>query len=174
MEYLYKFTDYSPLWALEFKEEAKRLRMILKSELVTIYHIGSTSIPGLAAKNIIDLLPVVRNLEFVDTLKSVFEKAGYEIWGEYGIPGQRYFSRTLGGYRTHNVHIYQTGSKEIDRHLAFCEYLRSHERERKEYDTLKRRLYAKHPFDIEAYKSGKKAWVKQMEQKALKWFYEKK
>lgn len=173
MGYLYKFTDYSPEWELEFKEEAKRLREILKDELVTIYHIGSTSIPGLASKAIIDLLPVVRNLEYVDIYKYVFEEAGYEIWGEYGISGRRYFSRTLGGYRTHNIHVYQAGNREIDRHIAFCEYLRSHNKECKEYEDLKRKLYAKHPLDIEAYKLGKNTWIKQMEQVALKWFYKK-
>jgi GrpB-like predicted nucleotidyltransferase (UPF0157 family) len=166
----YSFTDYSPDWPHEFRREAVRLKALIGEKLLTVHHIGSTSVPGLAAKPIIDVLPVVRNIEQVDELTPRFEGAGYKAWGEYGLPGRRYFSKDSDGYRTHNVHIYQEGNPEIERHLAFCAYLRSHESVRDEYEALKRAVFACHPSDIEGYMNGKDAWIKRIEGVALQWY----
>src|SRR6185295_17292447 len=116
----YRFADYSPEWAFEFDREAERLALLLGAELVRVHHIGSTAVPGLPAKPIIDLLPVVRDIERIDNYTLKFEEAGYKKWGEYGIPGRRYFTKDRDEYRTHNVHIFQQSNPEIERHLAFC------------------------------------------------------
>jgi hypothetical protein len=105
----------------------------LGDELVVVHHIGSTSVPGLAAKPIIDLLPEARSLVLIDELTPAFERAGYVAKGENGLQGRRYFTRDREGYRTHNVHIYQAGDPDIERHLAFRDYLRSHAQVRDEY-----------------------------------------
>lgn len=167
---LYSFTDYSPEWPGEFQREAGRLKGLLGDELVIVHHIGSTSVPGLAAKPIIDLLPLVRDLAFIDDHTAVLEHAGYKAWGEYGLPGRRYFTRDRDEVRTHNLHIFQVDDPDVDRHLAFCAYLRAHEAARKEYEALKRELYARHPADISAYNDGKDAWIKRMEGVALEWY----
>lgn len=167
---LYTFTDYSPEWPSEFRREAERLKQLLGDELITVHHIGSTSVPGLAAKPTIDLLPVARDITCIDACTSMLEEAGYQAWGEYGLPGRRYFSRDRGAYRTHNVHIYQVGDPDVDRHLAFCAYLRSHAQARNEYEALKREVYARHPADVAAYNGGKNAWIKRVEQLALEWY----
>ena len=82
--------DYDPAWPEKFKKEAERIRWILGDCCCEIYHIGSTSVPGLAAKPIIDIMPVVTDLGKADVLASQFEASGYEYLGEFGIPGRRY------------------------------------------------------------------------------------
>jgi GrpB-like predicted nucleotidyltransferase (UPF0157 family) len=170
MASLYTFTEYSPDWPRQFEEEAEQLRALLGDELVAVHHIGSTSIPGLAAKPIIDMLPLVREITRVDELSPTLVAAGYKAWGEYGLPGRRYFTKDAGGYRTHNIHVYQADHPDAERHLAFCAYLRVHEAERKEYEDLKRQVYALHPNDIAAYNTGKDAWIKRLEPIAIAWY----
>jgi GrpB-like predicted nucleotidyltransferase (UPF0157 family) len=170
MPSLYTFSDCSPEWPRQFEEEATRIRALLGDEIVTIHHIGSTSVPGLAAKPIIDLLPLVRDITRVDDLTSLFEAAGYKAWGEYGLPGRRYFTKDRGEYRTHNIHTYQFDNPDVERHLALCAYLRFDAKARLEYEALKRAVYALHPADIAAYNSGKDAWIKALEPIALEWY----
>ncbi|MEM9004431.1 MAG: GrpB family protein [Cyanobacteria bacterium P01_F01_bin.86] len=170
MPSLYTFTDYSLDWPRQFEQEATRLRDLLGEELVTIHHIGSTSVPGLAAKPIIDLLPVAHNIQRIDQYTTELQRAGYKPWGAYGLPGRRFFTKDQDGYRTRNIHIYQAGNPEIDRHVAFCTFLRAHDPIRQDYANLKRQVYACHPDDIEAYNDGKDAWIKEIEPLALAWY----
>lgn len=170
MPSLYTFTDYSPEWPSEFMREAQRLKRLLGDELISIHHIGSTSVPGLAAKPIIDVLPLVRDIAYLDTHVAVFREAGYRAWGEYGLPGRRYFTRDMGLYRTHNIHVYQFDDPDVDRHLAFCAYLRGHPEACREYGRLKREAYARHPDDIAAYNDSKDAWIRRVESLALEWY----
>src|SRR5262245_21633772 len=99
MPSLYTFTEHSPEWPAEFHREAEKLRSLLGDALVAVHHIGSTSVPGLAAKPIIDLLPLVRELVLVDERTPALEEAGYKAWGEYGLPGRRYFTRDRDAHR---------------------------------------------------------------------------
>jgi GrpB-like predicted nucleotidyltransferase (UPF0157 family) len=122
----YRFAEYSSEWPREIEREAKRWRELLGAELIEVHHIGSTSVPGLAAKLIIDVLPLVREIGRVDEVSAALEDAGCKAWGEYGIPGRRFFTRDSDGERTHNVHLFEKGNPERERHLAFCAYLRSH------------------------------------------------
>ena len=78
-------TEYNPLWKEMFEKEAEKIKNILKENLIEIHHIGSTSVPGMAAKPIIDIMPVVRSINDVDNLKNEFENIGYEYLGEFGI-----------------------------------------------------------------------------------------
>ncbi len=170
MPSLYTFAEYSPEWPRQFEQEAARLKTLLGDELMTAHHIGSTSVPGLAAKPILDLLPLVRDIVHVDELTPTLQAAGYKAWGEYGLPGRRYFTKDHDGYRTHNIHIYQADNSDVERHLAFCAYLRGHEQVRNEYETLKRRSFALHPANISAYNDYKNAWIKEIEHLAIAWF----
>ena len=144
-------TDYNPKWPLQYAEERKRIAEILKENCISIYHIGSTSVPGLAAKPVIDIMAVVRSLEKADSTAEQFSEIGYEYLGEFGIAGRRYL-RKGGDERTHQIHMFQADDwKNIGRHLAFRDYMQSHETERNEYAKLKKALAQKFPYDIEGY-----------------------
>jgi GrpB-like predicted nucleotidyltransferase (UPF0157 family) len=171
---LYTFTDYSSDWPLAFEQEADRLRQLLGDTLVAIHHIGSTSVPGLAAKPIIDLLPVARSVLVIEEKTPQLEAAGYRAWGEYGLPGRRYFTRDQDGYRTHNIHIYGQGDPDIERHLAFRDYLRAHPAVRDEYAAVKRAAYAQYPADIDGYSDSKHDWVQTIETQAVAWYRQSK
>lgn len=160
---------YRPQWPELYRQEAEKIRHILGNQLDSIHHIGSTSVPGLAAKPIIDMLPVVYRIEAVDAFDIEFEALGYEVMGEFGIPGRRYF-RKGAETPTYHIHIFQkSDAHNIGRHLAVRDYLRTHQADAAAYASLKLQLAAQFPWDIEAYCDGKDAFVKELEQKALAW-----
>ena len=159
--------NYDPEWPLKYERERKAIAEILDGNGIAIYHIGSTSVPGLAAKPIIDMMAVVRSLEKVDDARGKFSELGYEYLGEFGIAGRRYF-RKGGDERTHQIHIFQADDwNNIERHLAFRDYMRTHEKERAEYAEIKTALAQRFPYDIDGYCDGKDAFVREMEKRAL-------
>jgi len=166
----YTLSEYSPEWPLEFARESQRLKALWGDELVAVHHIGSTSVPGLAAKPIIDLLPLVHSIVGMDKRTPVLQQAGYAAWGEYGLPGRRFFTKDHDGFRTHNLHFYQADDPDVERHLAFCAYLRHHAQALQEYAALKGEVYARHPADIAAYSDGKDPWIKKVEPQAIAWY----
>ena len=160
-------TNYNPLWPKEFEKEARWIKAIIAGNDISIYHIGSTSVPGLAAKPIIDIMAVVRSLEKVDAAAEKFSDAGYEYLGEFGIAGRRYL-RKGGDERTHQIHIFQADDwNNIGRHLAFRDYMRTHKKERDEYANIKKALAQKFPYDIDGYCDGKENFVREIEERAL-------
>jgi GrpB-like predicted nucleotidyltransferase (UPF0157 family) len=152
-----------------YHQEAALLRGVFGEELVEIHHIGSTSVPGLQAKPIIDMLPLVRQIERVDGFNEAMAALGYEAMGELGIPGRRYF-RKGGDDRTHQAHVFQVGDPNVERHLAFCAYLRVHPDVAAQYGELKAKLAQQFPTDIYGYMDGKDAFVKAVEQDAVRWY----
>ena len=147
-------TEYDPAWPREFEREAELLLRVFGANLAAIHHIGSTAVPGLAAKPIVDIMPAVYDLEAVDAHRADFEALGYEYLGEFGIPGRRYMCKG-GDERTHQVHV------------AFRDYLRSHPEVCRKYAALKRSLAARFPWNIDAYCEGKERFVKLHERLAL-------
>ena len=145
-------------WPRLFAEVEKELKQILQGNLTEIYHIGSTAIPGIYAKPIIDVLPVVNDIQLIDALTSQFEAFGYVCMGEYGIPGRRFYWKSKTA-RTHNIHLFQEGSPEISRHLAFRDFMRQHLDYAQAYSFLKRNLADVFPTDIENYVNGKSSFV---------------
>ncbi|MBO3444915.1 GrpB family protein [Clostridium sp. CCUG 7971] len=166
--------DYNPEWPFLFQKEADSIKEILKDELVEIHHIGSTSVKNLKAKPIIDIIPVVNNIEKVDKYNHEFENLGYELMGEYGIKGRRFFRKGLEN-RTHHIHIFEVSdTHNIKRHLAVRDYLRTHPEKAHEYGELKQELANKYPYDIESYCLGKDSFVKELEKNAVAWYNQKK
>ncbi|SDM76540.1 GrpB domain, predicted nucleotidyltransferase, UPF0157 family [Psychrobacillus sp. OK028] len=159
---------YSEEWNKKFEEEALQIQEILGSEIIAIHHIGSTSIKDLSAKPIIDMMPIVRDITKIELYNNTMISNGYIPKGENGLSGRRYFQK--GGYnRTHHVHMYEQGNPEIERHLAFRDFLRVHSNIAKTYGDLKEALAKKFPYNIEAYINGKEKLAKEIEQKALQW-----
>ncbi|ARK32359.1 GrpB family protein [Halalkalibacter krulwichiae] len=162
-------SQYKEEWASLFKEEAEKLTGIYGEELIDIHHIGSTSVVGLEAKPIIDIMPVVKDIRVVDNYNHLMYELGYKPKGENGIAQRRFFEKG-GNDRTHHVHIYQVGSPEIERHLAFRDYVKSHKEAANEYGQLKKQLAQQFPYDIESYIRGKETFVSKIEHEALRWY----
>lgn len=160
--------DYDPNWIESYEQESKRIRDILEDNCRDIYHIGSTSVPGLSAKPIIDIMPVVVDLELVDEHQKEFEALGYEYMGEFGMQGRRYL-RKGGDERTHHIHIFDEHSEDINRHLALRDYLRAHEDKCLEYGELKKELALMYPYDNDGYCDAKEEYMIALEKEAIKW-----
>lgn len=161
---------YDEAWPQAFASEAARLRSALPDMFVDLQHVGSTSVPGLLAKPVIDMLAVVRSVEALDEWRDTFESLGYEVMGEFGIPGRRYFRKDdPSGKRTHQVHAFSESSSEIARHLNFRDYLRVHEDAAEAYALLKRRLARECADDMRCYTNGKTAFIRDIEERAARW-----
>ncbi len=156
--------EYDPQWPVLFELEAERVKQALGCNCITVHHIGSTSIPGLSAKPIIDMLPVVRDIQEVDKATKAMECLGYEAKGEYGMAFRRYFQKG-GNVRTHHVHVYEEGDPEISRYLKFRDWMRSHPADAENYAKLKVELAEKFPHDILQYCNGKDAFVASIDAK---------
>jgi GrpB-like predicted nucleotidyltransferase (UPF0157 family) len=163
------FTDYDRDWPQQAQERIARLR-VLEPTLVVTHHIGSTAVPGLIAKPIIDLMPLVTDLESLDRERAAVEALGYRWHGEYGIPGRRYCTRDVGTRRMAQLHFFVMGSRDAHRHLAFRDYLRTHPGAASAYAAVKRRARDQHPGDSHAYAAAKAPWIDQTEALALAWY----
>ncbi|MBU5440375.1 GrpB family protein [Tissierella sp. MSJ-40] len=166
-----KVVDYDENWENEYEKEEHNIKAILQDELINSFHIGSTSVPGLKAKPIIDIMLVVHDINKLDLFSKQFEELEYEVMGEFGIIGRRYF-RKGGDNRTHQIHAFQFDNiAEIERHLLFRDYLRKHPEVCKQYGELKSKLAEQYPNDIEGYGDGKDSFVKNVEKEAIKWYW---
>jgi GrpB-like predicted nucleotidyltransferase (UPF0157 family) len=162
-------TSYEPAWPGMFEAEARQLKAELGKIVTAIHHIGSTAIPGMAAKPIIDILMEVSDIDLLDGYDLLMQGLGYIPKGEYGIAGRRFFIKGSEVVHSHHLHVFQQGDKNIIRHLAFRDYLKMYPTVAREYSQLKFSLAQQFPEDIDGYIAGKDAFVKRLEQKALDW-----
>jgi len=160
---------YDLTWPDAFRQEALELRRALGDRIVALHHIGSTSVPGLLAKPIIDMLLEVSALEGLDRGNPQMRALGYEVMGAFGIEGRRYFRKSdADGVRTHQIHAFQSGSPHLLRHLAFRDFLRAHPGVAEAYGALKLELLGVSG-QAGAYMDGKDAFVRRVEGEALEW-----
>ena len=165
--------SHDPSWTELYKQESARLRGALAAAVVAIHHIGSTSIPGIFAKPIVDILVEATDLTEVDSRNVQMETLGYEVMGECGIPGRRYFRKDNSvGDRIHNVHTFLAGTPDVARHLAFRDFMRAHPAHARSYSDLKRKLARAHPDSIEKYMDGKDSFMKEMEERRAQFIKE--
>jgi GrpB-like predicted nucleotidyltransferase (UPF0157 family) len=159
-----EIVEYDPNWLRLFEEERALLERILPADLVlTIEHGGSTAIPGLAAKPIIDIFIAVRSIEAAHTaLVAPIEGIGYAYWAENPNKDRMFFVKGMppcGDGRTHHIHVFEPTSEFFQRALAFRDYLREHPDEAERYHQLKQELAQRHRSDREAYSRAKDAYV---------------
>lgn len=164
-----RVVPYDPQWPQKFVAEAAVLRRILGDEIVAMHHVGSTAVPGLKAKPIIDILVEVRDITRIEAYNEAMRAHGYEPMGDYGLPGRRYFPKDVDGERVVHAHVWQVGNSEIERHLVFRDYLRTHPEEAAAYAAVKEELAQRFPDNSTAYVAGKDSFVKAMQQRALAW-----
>jgi len=159
---------YDLNWIRKYLYEAEKIKKIIADELVRIHHIGSTAIPGISAKPVIDILVEVKNIENVDNYNEKVKEMGYIPKGEYGIEGRRFFLKGEIN-RTHHIHVFQVGNSEIIRHLNFRDYMIYHPEEAKAYSEIKKELAIKFRHDIDGYCNGKNDFIKEIDRKAEEW-----
>ncbi len=163
---------YDPAWPVLFSEEQARLEAAIGKWAVAIEHVGSTAIPGMAAKPIIDIGVALRSFEDALFCITPLMEIGYECLGEFGIPRRIYFRKRTeapipgqahnsGIGRTHQIHMYEETHEQFIGHLAFRDYLRSHPEAAREYEDLKRQLAAANDY-VELYADGKSEFVRRI------------
>lgn len=157
---------YDPTWPVLFRTEATRLVSLFEPLLGAIYHIGSTSVPGLLSKPTIDVLIEVKDLASVDQMDEKMLELGYLARGENGIPERRYYVKQEKVNHLVHVHVFQIGNPEIHRHLAFRDFLRRHPETSQAYGDLKEELAIRHVLDPEAYTNGKEPFVREIDRLA--------
>lgn len=161
--------EYDPEWALRFQRERDLiLRTCGIGAFVRIEHVGSTAVPGLGAKPIIDIMGGIRSLVVAPRLVPPLASIGYEYVPEYEVdmPERRFFRKDKNGARAFHLHMVETGSEFWERHLLFRDYLRSHPETAAEYEELKRRLAGEYRDDIAGYTDAKTAFIRPVEAKA--------
>ncbi|MBS4195939.1 GrpB family protein [Lederbergia citri] len=165
-----RLSDFSENWAQMFRDEVQFLKSIFGDEIIKYEHFGSTSVKGLKAKPVIDMMCIVKDIEKIESFNDQMASFGYNVAGEWGIPGRRLFRKGEEN-RTHHIHFYQQDNPHIKRHLIFRDYLRSHPQEAEKYSNFKEQL-ARQFDDTREYSRAKKNFVKEMEERALIWFNE--
>ena len=160
--------DADPAWAAMGDAAAAEVAAALAPYVVEVQHIGSTSVAGLPAKPVIDLLVGVHSLDDSPALVEAVTGLGYEYVPEFEgeLPNRRYFRRFTDGARTHQVHLVErTDTDWWDRHVAFRDWLREHPGDRDAYADLKRRLAAEHRDDRAAYTDAKSDFIHAIERR---------
>ena len=161
---------HDPNWRDLFADESKLIAEALGQNVVAINHIGSTSIPGIYAKPVIDILIDVTDIDEVDAKNLEMQSLGYEVMGEFGIEGRRYFRKeNNAGVRTHHIHAFETGSPQIARHLAFRDYMIAHPDKALAYSELKQTLAVRNARDPDGYMDGKDEFIKETDRLAEQW-----
>jgi GrpB-like predicted nucleotidyltransferase (UPF0157 family) len=160
---------HDTVWSERFRAEAAQLARLFEPEVIAIHHIGSTAIPSIKAKPIIDLLVEVYDIARIDDYNSAMTSVGYQPKGELGIRGRRYFSKDIAGVRSHHVHAFERGDPEIERHILFVDFLIAHPDQAQAYSELKEKLAVRYPTDPHAYNEAKTEFIQEIDKQAAAW-----
>jgi len=162
----YSIIPYSPHWARQFKGESKVISGIFANDLVAIEHVGSTSVPDMAGKPLIDILVAVKDIAQVEARIEAMEKAGFTAYGDYLQKKSYLFTREIAGEKLVHVHVFEQGHPHIQEMLSIRDYLREHPEEAKAYSKLKYELKRRYPNDYGAYRREKDAYMEELKQRA--------
>lgn len=173
-----KIEDYNPEWSIIFKDLKYAIEAELDDLLLSIEHVGSTSVNNLSAKPIIDLDLVIDNRDILPKVIQRLEKLGYYHEGDLGIEGREAFARKdyftpwhreKKVWMDHHLYVCCKENKELIKHLAFRDYLRNHPETVREYGQLKKKL-SETAKDRASYTEGKSDFVNKILEKAMKSF----
>lgn len=158
--------DYNPKWVSEFEQEKTRILTVLHGHRLYMEHIGSTSVKGLAAKPVLDMMAGVRHLDEVEPFIEPLKSIGYEFVSHSEFPERRFFRKGQWRAGTHHLHIYKIGSEQWKDQLSFRDYLIAHPGVRKQYQHLKQDLAEKHSNDRTSYTEAKAPFIQAVLKKA--------
>ncbi len=158
--------DYNSDWSSEFDREKENLLKIFGSKVISIEHIGSTSVTGLGAKPIIDIMGGVNNLEDVDEFIEPLKSIGYEFVSHKDFPKRRFFRKGQWRAGTHHLHFYQFESEDWYNNILFRNFLRTHPDALNQYHQLKKELADKYRDDRVAYTKEKAPFIQNLIKKA--------
>jgi GrpB-like predicted nucleotidyltransferase (UPF0157 family) len=164
-----RVVEYDPAWQVLAAQELRRVEEALGEVAVRLAHIGSTAVPGLAAKPILDLQLSVAAIEPRQLYVEPLERLGYLFVPAPESPDHHFFAHPHERPRTHHLHVCEAGSQHEFRHLAIRDFLRTHADEAARYATLKRQVAARHPQDRLAYIESKDDYVEALEARAVEW-----
>lgn len=156
---------HDPAWASLFASERARLLEAAPGAIVDVHHVGSTAVPGIVAKPVIDILVVLRRFLCDEEITAVSEPV-YEYRGEYGIPGRQYFSRRTEP--AFHIHAFLETNQEVERMLRFRDYLIANSEAAQEYEALKLRLANDLRLSREEYTRAKEAFVRRIDRLAAR------
>lgn len=154
-----RLAPHYPKWVEIFEREKRRILQGTGSLIVDIEHTGSTSVPGLRAKPIIDMTAGVRRLKDVNDLIKPLAEIGYGFYRKFG--RQTLFAKGPDSKRTHYLHVMKYRGAKYKRDLLFRDFLRNHPEKAKLYAGLKKELAKKYPSDREKYTIGKKLFIEE-------------
>lgn len=156
-----EIVEYNPDWPRLFEQEKAHILTVIGDYIEEIQHTGSTSVPGLAAKSVIDILIAIPDLALVEKCVEPLESLGYGYLGENGLPDRHFFRKPAGNswHRTHHIHMVLKGSQEWENQTRFRDYLRTHPETRRQYQELKRELAARFGSDRGGYTDAKADFV---------------
>lgn len=154
-----ELADYSESWVEEYEKEKETLERVLKDELIEIHHIGSTSIPGLKAKPVIDILAVIPSLDDIDKVEEKLKEYDYENRGHQGVEDRYFFAKGPEDARSHYVHFVEPKSNTYYNQVYFKKYLLEHPEYIKQYCDLKTDLASKYADERPKYTQGKNEFI---------------
>jgi GrpB-like predicted nucleotidyltransferase (UPF0157 family) len=164
-----RIVEHDPGWAAQAADELRRVAGALGALAVRLEHVGSTAVPGLSAKPIIDLQVSVAALEPRERYVDALGRLGYLFAPDPATPDYHYFARPPERPHTHHVHVCAADSHHEHRHVAVRDFLRAHPDEAAAYAAVKRAVAERHPQDRLAYVAGKDRYVVELEARALRW-----
>lgn len=161
----YTIEPYNSEWKKRFETETQILRPIFSDKAISIEHVGSTAVPGLAGKPTIDILITVEKIEIADELSEKIENVGYKSLGDYINKGSRLFVKEADNERLVNLHIFEANYPHVQDMVNLRNYFRSHPEVVKEYSELKFELAKKYPNDYGLYRKFKDEWMNKLKEK---------
>ena len=164
-----RIVDYDLEWPGLADAELRAIQAALGDIAVRVEHVGSTAVPGLAAKPILDLQLSVEAIEPRDRYVEPLERLGYLFVPAPESPDYHLFAKPAERPRTRHLHMCAAGSEHEHRHIAMRDFLRAHPDEAARYEALKRDVAARHPQDRLAYIEGKEEYVSALERRAVAW-----
>ena len=155
-----KLCDYNLNWKEEYLKEEKLLKEVLKDYILDIQHVGSTSIEGLKAKPIIDILIVIKSLDDIEKIENILKKYDYENRGQQGVSDRFFFAKGKEDARTHYIHFTESKSNTYYDLVYFKKYLIEHPEYIKKYCNLKQELATLYANERPKYTASKNDFIK--------------